>query len=225
MYSKFNRLGVRYVDDDNILHDDDELEVEAIEAYCVRCREMVEMEDPLPVWTRKGMPATRGDCPICGGTVFRMGKTHAHVSSSRPAAVNVGTNKRKRPKLPQDTIYVNFALEDELMAEQLADDLRKMGVAVWLHEHEAGENHINWAGGVHPALSECARMVYVLSPNALTVGSVEAAVQFFKDKRKPIVIAQVASAEPPDKIRRSPRFDLAGDYKTAFRQMMQALSQ
>jgi hypothetical protein len=205
---------------------DDEIDLfddEPIEAYCVRCRETVEILDPMPVWTRKGMPATRGECPICGGTVFRMGKTPAHAGLSRPEAINVGTSKRKQPKLPQDTVYVNFALEDELIAEQIADDLRKVGIATWLHEHEPDE-HVHWAGGVHPALKECKSMVYVLSPAALTAANVEAAWQFFREKRKSIVIAQVNSADPPDPIRRSARFDFAENYKSAFRQMVQALS-
>ena len=58
-------------------HDDevtDAEEPEPIEAYCVRCKHMVEMLDPEPVWTSKGTPGTRGVCPDCGTTVFRMGK-------------------------------------------------------------------------------------------------------------------------------------------------------
>lgn len=211
------------MDDQQHYDDDDFFEEEAIEGYCVRCRESVEIEDPQPVWTRKGMPATRGECPICGGTVFRMGKTDAHRESHRPAAINVGSTKRKQPKLPVNTVYINFALDDELTAEQLADDLRKVGIAVWLHEHES--EGVNWAGGVHPALQECARMLVVLSSHALQVESVQAAWEFFRSKRKPVIIAQVAQADPPDALRRSPRFDLAADYKAAFRQMVQALSE
>jgi hypothetical protein len=215
---------------DDPLYDDELFEAQlidddAIEAFCVRCRQTIEMEDPTPVWTRKGMPATRGECPVCGGIVFRMGKTEAHNNTHRPSAVQVGSNKRKQPKLPQHTVYVNFAVDDELIAEQLADDLRKSGIAAWMHEHDSENGDVNWAGGVHPALRECSRMVYVLSPAALNAPSVASAWQFFKDKRKPIVIAQVIHADPPDPIRRSPRFDFSGDYKTAFRQMMQALSQ
>jgi hypothetical protein len=202
--------------------DDDLLEDEIIEGYCVRCRETVHMEDPMPVWTRKGMPATRGECPICGGAVFRMGKTHAHDSTHRPMAVKVATNTRS--KLSQDTVYIACSLTDIAFAEQLADDLQKSGVANWIHGSE-GED-VNWAGGVHPALKECARMVLVLSPNALADETVSAAWRFFRDKRKPIIIAQVDSAQPPDDIRRSPRFDYAsGDYKVTFRQMMHALNQ
>jgi hypothetical protein len=205
--------------DDNELYEIEE--DEAIEAYCVRCRETVEIENPMAVWTRRGIPATRGECPNCGGTVFRMGRTAAHTRMTRPAAVQVAGNVHA--KLAQNTAYINFADEDEALAQQIAADLQKAGIACWLHGQDDSED-INWAGGVHPALTECARMVYVLSPASLTAGDVEQAWRFFRDKRKPIVIAQLSPTAPPDDIRRSPRFDFAGDYKSAFRQMVQALS-
>ena len=47
-------------------YSDDE---EAIEAYCVRCKETIEIDNPKAVWTRRGVPATRGECPDCGGTL------------------------------------------------------------------------------------------------------------------------------------------------------------
>ena len=200
---------------------DDIFDDDPVEAYCVRCREMVEIQDPVPVWTRRGIPATRGECPNCGGTVFRMGATDAHNKLSRPAAVQVA--ERSHAKLSRDTAYINFADQDEALAQQIAADLQKAGIACWLHEPDEGS--VNWAGGVHPALTECARMVYVLSPASLQAEGVESAWRFFRNKRKPIVIAQVARADPPDDIRRSPRFDFTGDYKSAFRQMVQALAQ
>ncbi len=203
-------------------HDELLEEEDPVEGYCVRCKATIEIENPQPVWTRRGMPATRGDCPDCGGTVFRMGRTAAHQRSNRPSAVQVAA--KARAKLPQDTAYVNFAEADEAIARQIAADLEKAGIAVWLHEYTGEGDAVQWAGGVHPALTECAHMVLVLSPATLTAGEVETAWRFFKDKRKPVVIAQIAAAEPPDPIRRSPRFDFAEDYKTAFRQMMQALS-
>jgi DNA-directed RNA polymerase subunit RPC12/RpoP len=198
--------------------DDDDI----LEAYCVRCKQTVEIEHPQAVWTRRGMPATRGECPDCGGTVFRMGRTAAHSKLNRPAAVQVAA--KSRAKLSQDTAYINFAIQDEIIAVQIAADLEKMGIASWLHDTSEGDS-TQWAGGVHPALTECARMVLLLSPSTLTSKSAESAWRFFKEKRKPILIAQVEATEPPDAIRRSPRFDFISDYKSAFRQMVQALSQ
>lgn len=202
-------------------HDEQADEPEPIEAYCVRCRESVWLEDPQPVWTRKGAPATRGECPSCGNSVFRLGSTPAHEAKNRPAPVQVGETRRN--KLPKTAVYLNYAPVDESTAVQVAADLEKMGFALWLHHTE--REHIDWASGVHPALKECSRMVLLLSPDALTDHTVEAAWKFFREKNKPIVVAVLAPADPPDPLRRRPRFDLAGDYKGSFRQMLSALNE
>src|SRR5689334_10949602 len=110
----------------------EELDDIIIEGYCMSCRQSVEMENPQPVWTRKGHPSTRGTCPNCGGTVFRMGRTELHDEKSRPAAIKVGDggDKRTAPKLTRDTVYLNYAPADEALAQRLADDLEKSGLAV-----------------------------------------------------------------------------------------------
>jgi len=200
---------------------DDLYEDEPIEAYCVRCREHVTLEDPVAVWTRKGMPATRGDCPTCGNPVFRLGYSSAHEALNRPAPVNVGETRRS--KLAKETVYLNYAPHDEAIAAQIAADLEKMGYACWLHQTESDD--VNWAGGVHPSLRECSRMVLLLSPDSLAESTVETAWKFFREKNKPVVLAQVAPADPPDALRRRPRFDIGGDYKAAFRQMLSALNE
>lgn len=203
------------------MQDEELFDDEPIEAYCVRCRETVFVENPVAVWTRKGVPAMRGECSVCGGTVFRMGKTDAHEALNRPSAVKVA-NQSNRMKLPQETVYVNFAAPDTEIAARIADDLQKLGIACWLHE--AAADAVSWAGGVHPSLSECLRMIVVLSTATPEDAGVEAAWQFFRDKNKPIVIAQVAPVDPPDALRRRPRFDFTSDYKRAFRQMLQSLA-
>ena len=204
------------VNDHDDLYDDDD---EILEGYCVRDKVKVEIENPQPVWTRRGMPATRGECPECGGTVFRMGRTAAHDNLQRPDAIQVGGTQRA--KLAKDTAYVAFAEADEAIARTIAGDLEKIGIASWLHDYAPAD--VNWAGGVHPALTECASMVVVLSSAAVESTEIETAWQFFKEKRKPVIIAQVAAVDPPDSIRRSPRFDFSDDYKSAFRQLVQAL--
>jgi hypothetical protein len=203
-----------YYDD---THDDDEL----IEGYCVRCKMTVEMIDPSPVWTRKGMPAVRGECPECGGTVFRMGAIAAHDKSIRPMPIDVaGGGKRNLPKIAPNTVYVVYAEADEMVARQIAEDLTKSGITAWLHEHE--DRPVAWAGGVHPALKECDKLLVVLSARILGDERLASTWAFFKDKRKPIIIAQLEDVSPPDSIRRSPRYDFS-DYRRAFRETVQAL--
>jgi DNA topoisomerase-1 len=57
-----------------------------MEAYCLSCKTKREMNAPTPVFTAKGAPATRGTCPVCGTTLFRMGLTPAHAGLPKPAA-------------------------------------------------------------------------------------------------------------------------------------------
>jgi DNA topoisomerase-1 len=43
------------------------------------------MNEPQAVFTATGTAATRGMCPVCGTTMFRMGKTPAHEGLTKPA--------------------------------------------------------------------------------------------------------------------------------------------
>jgi len=67
-----------------------------LEAYCVKCRTKREVQDPQPVFTEGGKPATRGICPVCGTTMFRMGRTEAHADLPQPPA---GGIKKRSGKL------------------------------------------------------------------------------------------------------------------------------
>jgi hypothetical protein len=46
-----------------------------MEAYCLKCREKREMNDPESITMKNGRPATRGICPVCGTKMFKIGKT------------------------------------------------------------------------------------------------------------------------------------------------------
>jgi DNA topoisomerase-1 len=58
-----------------------------VTAYCVKCREKRDMQDPQPVFTTTGTPGTRGTCPVCGTAMFRMGATPAHAGLAKPDVV------------------------------------------------------------------------------------------------------------------------------------------
>jgi hypothetical protein len=67
-------------------------------------------------------------------------------------------------------------------------------------------------------------MVLVLSDGSLVDEEVVAAWGFFRDSRKPILIAQLAQIDPPDRIRRSPRYDFSAEYKASLRQMVREMA-
>ena len=43
------------------------------EAYCVKDKKKVEIKNPTQITMKNGKPATKGTCPVCGGSVFRIG--------------------------------------------------------------------------------------------------------------------------------------------------------
>jgi hypothetical protein len=45
---------------------------DAVEAYCVKCREKREIKGPKPVEMKNGRHAIEGTCPVCGTRLFRM---------------------------------------------------------------------------------------------------------------------------------------------------------
>lgn len=67
-------------------------------AYCVRCKAQREMQDPQPVYTQKGAPGTRGRCPECGTSLFRMGATPAHADLPKPEPTPQKAAKRRKPR-------------------------------------------------------------------------------------------------------------------------------
>jgi hypothetical protein len=49
-------------------------EVIAVEGYCLKDKKKVEMKDPKPITMKNGKPATKGTCPLCGTTIYKIGK-------------------------------------------------------------------------------------------------------------------------------------------------------
>lgn len=44
-----------------------------VQAYCVKDRKKVEIQNPKNVKLKNGRPAVSGTCPKCGNKVFRIG--------------------------------------------------------------------------------------------------------------------------------------------------------
>jgi len=45
-----------------------------MDAYCFKCQTKREIKDPQQVIMKNGKPATKGVCPVCSTTVYRIGK-------------------------------------------------------------------------------------------------------------------------------------------------------
>src|SRR5690606_3843751 len=57
---------------------------EPIIGYCLKCKEKRTIVNPQAEWTAGGAPGTRGTCPVCGGTIYKTGRTPAHEHLPKP---------------------------------------------------------------------------------------------------------------------------------------------
>lgn len=46
----------------------------AVSGYCLKCKKSVEIQGAQPITMKNGKPATKGTCPNCGTTIFKIGK-------------------------------------------------------------------------------------------------------------------------------------------------------
>jgi len=67
-----------------------------LRAYCVKCKEKREIQDPQAVFTGSGTPATKGNCPVCNTGMYRMGRTPAHADLTPPPKQKRKVKKNKR---------------------------------------------------------------------------------------------------------------------------------
>jgi hypothetical protein len=192
---------------------------EPIEAYCVSCKEKRMMQNPEAVWTSQGRPGTQGVCPVCGSNMFRMGRTALHHNLKAPQPVEVVPAKSKKIS----AAYIVADVTQASFADKLGQELKQIGIPVWIDNGEKADD-TKWAGGIHPAMEQCTHLVVVLSPFATQTISIQDVIKYYLEQRKPIIIAVAEAVEPPESVRSRPRFDFTGDYKTAFRELVAAIS-
>ncbi|RMG89083.1 MAG: DNA topoisomerase I, partial [Chloroflexi bacterium] len=73
-------------------------DTEKLTGYCFKCKERREIVDPKPEWAANGTPGTRGVCPVCGGTIYRTGRTPAHENLPKPEVMPKKKQSRKLGK-------------------------------------------------------------------------------------------------------------------------------
>ena len=71
--------------------------------YCFKCKDKREMLEPKAEWSASGAPGTRATCPVCGGTIYKMGRTPAHENLPKPEIIARPKQKGKKAKAKKTT--------------------------------------------------------------------------------------------------------------------------
>ena len=65
-----------------------------MEAYCVKCKEKREINNPTAGFNAKATPVTTGVCSVCGTKMYRMGRTSAHEGLTPPPVIKKEIKRR-----------------------------------------------------------------------------------------------------------------------------------
>lgn len=93
-----------------------------MEAYCVKCKQKREINQPTATFTSTGVPATKGVCPVCGTGMYRMGKTEAHAGLEPPPVVR----KSKQRKRSGNLVIVESPAKARTVSRFLGKDYKVM---------------------------------------------------------------------------------------------------
>ncbi|MEJ2758992.1 MAG: DUF5679 domain-containing protein, partial [Anaerolineales bacterium] len=79
------------------------------------------MQDPKAEFTSSGAPGTRGTCPVCGTTMFRMGRTDAHEGLTPPERP---VRKKKKTPRKGNLVIVESPAKARTIGRYLGKDYR-----------------------------------------------------------------------------------------------------
>ena len=89
--------------------------------------------------------------------------------------------------MPQSAkAFVSYSRDDAFFVLRLCQDLRAAGAAIWLDKLDIRPGE-EWDQAVERGLSECGRMLVVLSPNSVASQNVLDEVGFALAKKKTIL--------------------------------------
>ena len=74
-----------------------------VQAYCFKCKTKRDLRNPEAIYNKAGAPATRGQCPECGTSMYRTGVTAAHDGIPKPDKIERTARKKSKGKTGKKT--------------------------------------------------------------------------------------------------------------------------
>jgi hypothetical protein len=124
------------------------------------------------------------------GQVLRYNPTHARAAQ---ALRNTLTPAYVR-QASASGVFISYAHADAVVATQIAEDLRFLGVPAWLDMLDMNAEQ-DWNEAVAAALQNCGLMLLVASHAALRAENVHSEVQEFQAAGKIVVPLQIESCD------------------------------
>ena len=123
----------------------------------------------------------------------------------------------------QNGVFLSYTQADQIFAVQLAEDLRFMGVPIWLDTVDMPDDS-DWHEAVTAALERCGLMLVVTSPAAQSADNVQTEIRHFMSAGKIVLPVQLRTSSLQSLGLWTPPIDFRDDYDLGLQTLIQTLS-
>lgn len=121
------------------------------------------------------------------------------------------------------TAFFSYCRQDSDFALRLAEDLKAAGASVWLDQLNILPGQ-RWDRAVEEALTNCRRMVVILSPAAVSSTNVMDEVSFALEEQKTVIPVIYRDCTVPFRLRRVQYVDFRQDYARGLQVLLKILA-
>jgi len=118
--------------------------------------------------------------------------------------------------------FFSYCRDDSDFALRLAEDLKAAGAAVWIDQLDI-EPGMRWDRAVETALSNCPRMLVILSPVSVESDNVRDEISFALRKQKTIIPVLYLDCDIPLRLERHQHIDFRTDHARGLKVLLKAL--
>lgn len=120
-------------------------------------------------------------------------------------------------------IFISYSRADGEFALQLARDLRKAGIDIWLDRLDIPPG-ARWDRAVEEALNTCERLLIVLSPSSAKSENVQDEIGFAMREKRPIIPVLYLPCKVPLRLHRLQHIDFTKDYAQGVEMLVDVLT-
>jgi hypothetical protein len=112
------------------------------------------------------------------------------------------------------TCFLSYSRADENFAVRLANDLRALGVAMWVDRFNIRPSE-HWDRAIERAIRSCRTMVVILSPRSVASENVADEISLAIDAGKPVIPVMIEPCDLPLRLTRRHLIDATAGYEAA----------
>jgi WD40 repeat protein len=117
--------------------------------------------------------------------------------------------------------FFSYCREDSNFALRLAEDLKTSGALVWIDQLDI-EPGKEWDNAIEKAVTQCQRMLLILSPASVSSRNVRNEIAFALDEQKSILPILYQDCTVPLQLRRIQSIDFRADYARGLKVLLKA---